>query len=160
MIRKAAPSDFDFIYNLYMHQQVNPFLLYEMMNADLFKPIFDELLTKQVKYVFEVNGESAGMCKLVPFAYRSSHIVYLGGLAIHPSYAGKGYGFAMMQEIIAYAKQQGFIRIELSVAAINDKAIGLYEKAGFQKEGLLRKYSYLKSEGRFLDEVMMAWVDE
>lgn len=160
MIRKAAPTDFDFIYNLYMHQQVNPFLLYEMMNTDLFKPIFDELLAKQVKYVFEVNRAAAGMCKLVPFTYRSSHIVYLGGLAIHPSFGGKGYGFAMMQEIIAHAKQQGFMRIELSVAAINEKAIRLYEKAGFQKEGLLRKYSYLKSEGRFLDEVLMAWVEE
>ncbi|CAN5589929.1 hypothetical protein BH10BAC2_BH10BAC2_20780 [soil metagenome] len=160
MIRKATLPDFDFICDLYMHPQVNPFLLYEMMDAESFKPIYDDLLAKQVKCVFEVNGEAAGMCKLVPFTYRSSHIVYLGGLAIHPSFAGKGYGFTMMQEIIVYAKQQGFLRIELSVATVNEKAIRLYERAGFQKEGLLKKYTYLKNEDRFLDEVLMAWVDE
>lgn len=160
MIRKAKPSDFEFIYNLYMHPEVNRFLLYEMMDAGSFKPVFDELLAKQVKYVFEVNGETAGMCKLVPFTHRSSHIVYLGGLAILPSFAGKGYGFKMMQEIIAYAKQQGFSRIELSVATINEKAIRLYERAGFSQAGLLKKYSYLKSEDRFLDEILMAWMEE
>jgi len=160
MIRKATSSDFGFIYNLYMHQQVNPFLLYEMMDAETFQPIFDDLVAKQVKYVFDVNGIAVGMCKLVPFTYRTSHSVYLGGVAIDPAYAGKGYGFTMMQEIIAYAKAQGFLRIELSVAAINEKAIRLYEKAGFQKEGLLRKYSYLETEQRFLDEVLMSWLDE
>jgi putative acetyltransferase len=97
------------------------------------------------------------MFKLIPLTYRTSHIAYLGGLAVHPVFAGKGYGLAMLKEILAYAKQLGFLRVELSVASVNDKAIYLYEKAGFVKEGVLRKYTYLKSENRFLDEVMMAW---
>ena len=160
MIRKATSKDFNFIYSLYMHPQVNPFLLYEVMDAITFRPIFDDLLNRQVKYVFEENNMLVGMCKLIPFTYRASHSVYLGGLAIDPLYAGKGYGSIMMQEIIGYAKQQGFLRIELSVATINEKAVRLYETAGFQKEGVLRKYTYLKSENRFLDEVLMSWLAE
>lgn len=160
MIRKANPSDFDFIYELYMHPQVNPFLLYEMMDRNSFKPIFNDLLSKNVKYVFEENGNPVGMFKLIPLTYRCSHIAYLGGLAIHPSHSGKGYGNVLMQEIIAYAKQQCFLRIELSVADINQKAIGLYEKNGFKKEGVLKKYSHLLSENIFMDEIMMAWIDE
>lgn len=160
MIRKAIDSDFDFIYYLYMHPQVNPFLLYEVMDATAFKPIFDDLLNRQVKYVFEENNMPVGMCKLVPFTHRASHSVYLGGLAIDPLYAGKGHGQTMIREIIGYAKQQDFLRIELSVATINEKAIRLYEKAGFQKEGVFRKYTYLKSENRFLDEVLMSWLAE
>ena len=160
MIRKTTAQDFDFIYSLYMHPQVNPFLLYEMMDAASFKPIFDDLITKDIKYVFEDNGEKAGMFKLVPHTYRASHIAYLGGLAIHPAFAGKGYGLIMLKEILAYAKAQNFLRVELSVATINERAIHLYEKAGFIKEGVLRNYTYLKSENKFLDEVMMAWIDE
>ena len=51
-----------------------------------------------------------------------------------------------------------FLRIELSVASINEKAIRLYEKAGFEKEGILKKFTYLESEKKFLDEVMMAYL--
>lgn len=160
MIRKATTSDFDFIYSLYMHPQINPYLLYEMMDAAEFKPIFDELFNKDVLYIFEDNNTAVGMFKLVPLLYRNAHIAYLGGLAIHPSFAGKGHGLTMLNEITAYAKQQGFLRVELSVATINEKAIRLYEKAGFVKEGVFRKFTYLKSENRFLDEVMMAWLSE
>jgi putative acetyltransferase len=158
VVRRATQQDFDFIYNLYMHPQVNRFLLYEMMDANAFSPIFDDLLNKEVKYIYESEGAPAGMFKLVPNVYRAGHIVYLGGLAIHPSFTGKGYGFEMMREIIQYAEQQGFLRIELSVCITNLKAQHLYEKAGFVKEGIMRKYTYLHTENKFLDEVLMSWL--
>ena len=59
-------------------------------------------------------------------------------------------------EIIAFAQHQGFLRIELSVATINEKAIRLYKKAGFEQEGVFRKFSFLRSENRFLDEAVMS----
>jgi len=157
MIRKITEEDFDFIYELYMHPQVNKYLLYEPMPAAEFKAIFTDLLNKEIIYIFENNGISAGMFKLIPFTHRSSHIAYLGGLAIHPSFSGQGLGFIMLKEILAYAKRLGLLRIELSVAAINEQAIRLYEKAGFEKEGILRKYTHLEKENVFLDEIMMAW---
>lgn len=156
MIRKATTSDFDYICSLYMHPQVNPYLLYEMMDAAAFKPIFDDLLSKEVKYIFETDGKAVGMFKLIPLQHRNSHIAYLGGLAIDPAFSGKGYGLKMLNEIIDYVKAKGFLRVELSVATINEKAIRLYEKAGFEKEGVFRKFTYLKSEDRFLDETVMA----
>ena len=158
MIRKAINAEFDFIYELYMHPQINPFLLYEQMDIKKFKPVFDDLINRKVLFVFEDGGIPTGMCKLVPQQYRNSHIIYLGGIAVHPFFAGKGEGIKMMQEIIEYAKQNGFLRIELSVAYINEKAIRLYEKVGFVKEGLLKKFTYLKSENKYLDEIMMAYL--
>jgi putative acetyltransferase len=62
----------------------------------------------------------------------------------------------MLEEILALGRERGLLRIELSTATINERAIRLYEKMGFEKEGILRKYTYLKSEDRFLDEVLMA----
>jgi len=64
----------------------------------------------------------------------------------------------MLQEIIDHVKEKMFLRIELSVASVNGKAIRLYEKAGFVKEGVLKNFTYLKSENKFLDEVMMAYL--
>ena len=161
MNRKATQNDLQFIYDLYMHPQVNPFLLYEPMEIETFKPIFDKLLENESKYIFiNEKGDSVGMFKLFPWTYRASHIAYLGGLAIHPNYAGKGIGLKMMQEIIDLANQEGYKRIELSVATDNLKAIELYKKAGFEAEGIMRKYTYLKKERRFLDELLMSYIFE
>jgi putative acetyltransferase len=158
MVRKITNADFDFIYGLYMHPGVNPYLLYEMMDVKPFLPIFNELLENGIIYVFEDEGKAVGMFKLIPLFHRNSHMAYLGGVAIHPGFSGKGYGKKMMEEIIASGKKMGLVRIELSTATTNDKAISLYEKAGFEKEGVLRKYTHLKSEGRFLDEVIMSYL--
>ena len=158
MIRKAKQIDFNFLFYLYMHPQVNPFLLYEMMNAENFHIVFNELEKKGVLYIFEDNQIPIGMFKLVPQHYRNKHIVYLGGLAIDPEQAGKSYGLQMMEEIKNYAKQEGFLRIELTVATSNEKAIQLYLKAGFHHEGILKKYTYLKSKDHYVDEAVMAFL--
>lgn len=158
MIRNITANDFDGIYHLYMHPMVNPYLLYEIMNKDFFQPIFEELLEKNIIYVYEDNGNAVGMFKFIHQQHRNSHIAYLGGVAISPDFSGKGYGKKMLEEIIELGSQMNLLRIELSAAVINDKAIALYEKAGFVKEGVLKKYTWLKSENRFLDEVMMAYL--
>jgi RimJ/RimL family protein N-acetyltransferase len=160
VIRQATQQDLDFFYKLYMHPATNTFLLYEQMPTAEFEPIFADLLDKAILYVFEAEGRKTGMFKLIPLTYRCSHIAYLGGLAIGPDLAGKGYGFAMLQEILDLVKSKGLVRVELSVADINEKAIKLYEKAGFKKEGVLRKYAYLKKENRFMDEILMSWLNE
>jgi putative acetyltransferase len=143
-----------------MHPQVNPFLLYEMMSAEEFRPIFDDLIRNRVKYIYEYEGKRVGMFKLVANVYREAHIVYLGGVAIHPGLSGKGYGFQMVKEIIEYAQQNDFLRIELSVSVENIGALRLYEKAGFKREGMLRKCTYLASENKYVDEVLMSWLSE
>lgn len=158
MIRKATTADVDFLYRLYMHPQVNPFLLYEEMSKQAFEPVLHDLLQKQQLYIYCHDGVDTGMFKLVPLTYRNDHIVYLGGLAIQPALAGKGAGQQMLHEIIAFVKEQGYKRVELTVATINEKAINLYEKSGFLKEGVLKNFTWLKKEQRFLDEVVMAYL--
>jgi L-phenylalanine/L-methionine N-acetyltransferase len=158
MIRNITAEDFNLVYDFYMHPQINPYLLYEMMDKDSFQPIFNELLEKDIIYIYEENSKAIGMFKLIRLQHRSSHVGYLGGLAIHTDFAGKGYGKKMMEAIIALGRQINLLRIELTAAVINDKAIRLYEKVGFVKEGILKKYTWLKSENRFLDEVLMAYL--
>lgn len=159
MIRKATLTDKDFIFGLYMHPAVNPYLLYEPMDMVTFEPIVADLLRKEMLFIYQnPDGLAVGMFKLVPHTYRSAHIVYLGGVAVDPQYSGKGYGFKMMQHIIAFTKDKGFLRVELSVAIQNEKAISLYEKVGFEKEGTLKKYTYLQQKNIFIDEILMAYI--
>jgi len=160
MIRKAKQDDFNFIYELHIHPEVNRFLFYEIMSPGEFKTLFNELLTEEVLYVYEEDNILKGMFKFTPKQYRSSHIASLGGVAIHPSFSGKGSGQRMVDEIILLGKERGFVRMELGVSTINIKAIHLYEKAGFKKEGMLKKYIFLKTENLFLDDILMAYLYE
>ncbi|MEO7766039.1 MAG: GNAT family N-acetyltransferase [Ferruginibacter sp.] len=158
MTRLADARDFDFIYECYMHPDVNPFLLYEFMDRESFLPLFGALLAKGVKYVYRNDVQHIGMFKLIRLQYRNDHIAYLGGLAIHPAFSGKGEGSKMMKEIIALADEQQILRIELSVADTNQKAIQLYKSVGFCEEGILKKYTHLKSEQRFVNEILMSYI--
>lgn len=160
MIRKATQRDFDFIYELHVHPQVNRFLFYEIMSAEEFKTIFNEFLEQVILYVYEADGVSMGMFKLSPKLHRCSHIAYLGGFAIHPSFSGKSHAQKMLKEIILLGKEKGLLRLELGVSVVNTKAVHIYEKAGFKTEGLLKKYIYLKNENLFLDDFFMAYLYE
>lgn len=158
MISVATQNDFGYLFSLYMHPEINPWLLYEMMSSDAFKPIMEDLLQKKALYIYEQEGKSVGMFKLVPMKFRNSHIMYLGGVAIHPDHAGKGFAKEMILDAIDLVKNLGFTRIELTVATSNHKAISLYEKCGFNTEGILKNYTFLASENRYIDEQVMAFI--
>ncbi len=158
MLRHTVYEDFGFIYGLYMHPTINPYLLYEPMSEAEFRTVYDSLMLKQVVFVYESEGVPMGMCKLVHQEYRNHHTVYLGGVAIHPDHNGKGHGKRMLEEVITLCRQHDIQRIELSVSVENEKAIRLYEQCGFQQEGRLRRYTHLVSENRYVDEYMMSWL--
>lgn len=73
---------------------------------------------------------------------------------LHQDYQNAGLGAALMHEAIASARQRGLHRVELTVVADNHRAIRLYEKVGFQREGLKRE-NYQGEDGKYHDEVVM-----
>ena len=98
------------------------------------------------------------MCtyRLIPKQYRQAHTVYLGSLGIDPQHKGKGYGFAILEEIKENARRQGRTRIELTVDLDNDAAVHLYKKVGFVIEGVVRHSYKLSTTNQFYDEYLMA----
>lgn len=155
MLRKANTNDFPFLYRLYMHPEANTWLLYEQTDEETFRPVMDELIKRGHLYIYAEQGLPVGMCKLQPMRHRNSHIVYLGGVAVDPDVQGRGHGARMISSAIDLSKEMGFRRIELTVATINDRAIRLYLRFGFVKEGVLQRYSYLQSKDQYLDEYVM-----
>jgi RimJ/RimL family protein N-acetyltransferase len=158
MVRNITANDFDFIYGLYMNPATNPYLLYELMDKETFTPIFNDLLKQDIIFIYADAGQNIGMFKLIPLHHRTKHINYIGGLAIHPDFAGKGFGSKMMAEIIDLGRIRGLKRLELSTAIFNAKAIKLYERHGFVFEGIMKNYTYIQAEDRFIDEQLMAYL--
>jgi len=155
MLRPATVADFSFVYDLYFLPENNPYLLYEPMSKDAFEPIFAAQLNEGVKYIFEINGHAVGMVKISGYTHRMAHIAYIGAVAIHPKYAGHGLGLQLMHDTIHFCKSLGYTRLELDVDDDNPKAKRLYEKAGFETEGLLRNYSNRAAAGQLVHNYRM-----
>jgi RimJ/RimL family protein N-acetyltransferase len=73
---------------------------------------------------------------------------------IHQDFQNLGLGTMMMKKAIELAKERGFHRIGLTVVADNHRAIKVYEKVGFKKEGIARETFY-GDDHRYHDEVEM-----
>ncbi len=76
-------------------------------------------------------------------------IIYL-----NQDFQGVGLGTVMVREAMSIARQKGIHHLVLSVVADNRSAIKLYEKVGFEHEGL-RREDYLGEDGKFHDVVEM-----
>ncbi len=79
------------------------------------------------------------------------------GLGVLPEWRGRGVGRRLLEATLAKARRAGFKRIELDVHADNQRAIALYEKAGFVREGVVRDASLIDSV--FRDAILMAIVE-
>lgn len=77
------------------------------------------------------------------------------GLFVHTEYQNMGVGTALLKTLLDLADNWlMLVRVELEVFADNEQAIRLYEKLGFEKEGLLRMTTV--RNGRYVDEYKMA----
>ena len=70
------------------------------------------------------------------------------------SYRGQGIGRRLLQRTLDAARARGLSRVELTVREDNPAAIALYEKFGFEAEGVQR--NAFKVVGRYHNLIMMA----
>ena len=75
-------------------------------------------------------------------------------IAILQEYKGKGYGSKLMNTLEKQAIKNGITRLELEVSKKNKVAIYLYQKIGFESEGVKRN-AFLVN-GKYEDELLMA----
>ena len=68
--------------------------------------------------------------------------------------SGRGVGGALLSEGIRWAEGAGINRLELNVMAHNERAVRLYERMGFVREGIRRRA--LLVGGTWVDEYFMA----
>ena len=106
------------------------------------------------RLVAVVDGKVIGCLGLERFEGRRSHAGQFG-VAVHDAYAGRGAGTALLAAALDLADNWlNLKRVELSVYADNARAIALYERFGFEREGLHRAYSW--RNGAYADSLTMA----
>ena len=98
-------------------------------------------------------GEVIGWCDirrhaLPAFAHRGSV-----GMGVMAEWRGHGIGFRLLDAALDAAFRQGFAEFELEVRADNARAIALYDKIGFVREGFLKDWFI---DGEYFDAISMA----
>jgi putative acetyltransferase len=95
-----------------------------------------------------------GWCDIQPvFGHARKHVGTLG-IGLLPAFRHRGIGAQLLSAAISTAWSRGLQRIELTVREDNGNAKALYERFGFQDEGI-RKQSMLVA-GRYYDCYAMA----
>ena len=113
-----------------------------------------DLIAKNGPVYYAVDGERVvGWCDVFPF--KNPRLAHRGGLGMGllPDYRGKGLGSQLLKAVLAHAARSGLEKVELNVYTTNLPAIALYEKFGFEREGLIRKYRKLGE--RYFDCIAM-----
>lgn len=104
--------------------------------------------------VVELDGRIVANGGMNRFEGRRQHAASLG-MGVHDDFTGRGVGTALMAAFVDTADNwQDIKRMELTVYTDNAAAIRLYEKFGFEKEGLLRSFGY--RDGQYVDAYTMA----
>ncbi|RMG37308.1 MAG: N-acetyltransferase [Methanobacteriota archaeon] len=76
------------------------------------------------------------------------------GMSVKKKYWRHGIGQAMLQALIDWAKDTGIIRkMNLRVTTYNTAGIGLYEKMGFKRVGIITRDMMI--DGEFVDTILM-----
>jgi putative acetyltransferase len=105
-------------------------------------------------FVAEVDGAVSGLAGLSVGTGRLRHSGHIF-LFVAREYHGQGIGARLMEILLDVADNWLLLRrVELTVVADNERAWRLYERLGFEKEGL-RKLSVI-SDGAIKDEWLMA----
>ena len=104
--------------------------------------------------IAEWSGVFAGSCRLFPEPEQSYsyHVLELGMFVLSP-YRRRGIGQALLKWGMAWAAQQAFEKINLSVFTTNIPAIKLYQSLGFVEEG--RRVRQIKTDTGYIDLVLM-----
>lgn len=139
-IRKAELNDWEKVYDLYVNH--NPcFIVYDL---DKFKDDVKRYLTDENRnnFCFCLEDDKHEVMGFLRFETKSSKIrkrVYISSIMIKDTEQRKGYGKALLNYVINFAKENEYNEITLDVRATNEKAIEFYKKMGFEISKYLMK---------------------
>ena len=142
-IRNAEETDAKNVCGLFVrtHEQTDYLLAYPEENSftvEQEEAFLQRLLEsdREVMLLSEVDGVLCGCASVcaVGAKYKIRHRAEFG-ISVDKSFWGLGIGTKLTQTAVACAQQAGYRQLELDVVADNDRALRMYEHAGFQKFG-------------------------
>ena len=106
-----------------------------------------------VRYLAKADGEIIGTASLSRKHKRMRHRGELG-ICVKRAWWSSGAAPALMDALLAFARENGFEQLNLEVRSDNIRAIRLYEKYGFRK--LCVFPGFFKIDGQYIDFDLMA----
>lgn len=107
-------------------------------------------------FVALAQGEVVGWCDVRRHFFPAHAHRGTLGMGIIPAYRGRGLGALLLSATLGAAFDAGFVRVELNVHADNVRAIALYERVGFVREGVVRDAVFI--DGEYRDAIAMALI--
>lgn len=110
---------------------------------------------RDVEIIAVVDGGVVGSAGFYPIGKREKikHRAELG-ISVDMNYWGLGIGRSLLDACIECAEQAGFEQLELQVIGENERAVRLYERAGFKEFGRNPK-GFKTRDGKYQDLVDM-----
>jgi RimJ/RimL family protein N-acetyltransferase len=105
-------------------------------------------------FVAEDNGSIVGRLSVARDVHPASGHVADLGLMVARDHRRRGVGRALMEAAEEWARRVGVRKLELHVFPHNTPAIALYEKLGYEREGLRRRH-YRRGD-ELIDAILMA----
>jgi RimJ/RimL family protein N-acetyltransferase len=110
-----------------------------------------------ISLVAEYGNKIVGYASIFRFPHPRRKGVGDQLIYLHQDFHSVGLGTALMEKLLQLAKKEGMHKIELTVVVDNEVAIHLYNKLGFQTEGV-SKDSFFGSDGKYHDMVKMGLI--
>ncbi|MDW0115979.1 GNAT family N-acetyltransferase [Sporosarcina thermotolerans] len=159
-VRQVKPPDAEQLVKLISHvESTSDFMLFEAGERNLSAEQFRKRIESfgedaSTILISENEGALTGYLMVIAGgSKRNKHSAYLV-IGISREFRGQGIGKALFAELDNWARKQNLHRLELTVMKTNAPGVALYEKAGFQIEGV--KKNSLLVNGEYIDEYYMA----
>ena len=101
----------------------------QSLNESLERPEYLFLIAEQ-------EGEPVGYAGLLRVLDEGD----ITNIVVDERFRGRGIGYALTEALLAEGARQGICEFTLEVRVSNDRAIRLYEKLGFVREGIRRNF--------------------
>lgn len=107
---------------------------------------------RQMRCIFTIDGQNAGMCKFYDIDDVNGSCVL--GADLHADFRGKGHAIHMWERMLELCfVGRRLHRVSLTTAEFNEVARYVYTKLGFKEEG--RMHQSLRRDGKYHDQVCM-----
>lgn len=113
-----------------------------------------DMIENGSQFVALDGGKVVGWCDIRRFDRETSSHRAVLGMGIIDGYREQGLGLRLITTTLDAARNMGLHRVELDVHADNIRAARLYEKVGFEREGVARDAVLI--DGHYIDLIKMA----
>ena len=113
---------------------------------------------RNIFLVAETNGRLIGFSRCAGNDLKRFRHKVEFGVGVLKEFWGYGVGKNLLQESISWADENGMKKMTLNVMESNENARKLYEKLGFEVEGIL-KNDKLLSDGKFYYMIVMGRIN-